>query len=394
MRGTPYPDPRFFLAAPVRDQAKRIFWRDLLQLVPGEWRAQEPSLSDLSIRLVNGSEIAVIGMDRPERIEGSPWDGGVVTEFANVKADAWPQHIRPALADRNGWCDLEGVPEGRNHMYDLYRRANARMIEKGAASVWGTHFWSPAGILTAAELEEARQDLDELSFRQEYGAEFVAFEGLAYYAFNDGVHCRRLPYDPNRTITLCLDFNVDPGVAVVVQEMKLPNGVDGTGIIGEVWIERNSNTQAVCNRFIKDWGLHRAMIEVTGDATGGARKSSQLAGTDIELAKATLATRFPVRQLVFKFPTSNPSERARINTTNSRLRSTNGIVRMMVDPVRAPQVVRDFEGTRLLTGGSGEIDKRHDKMRSHLTDALSYHIFQQFPIVKPPLQTINLSTML
>ena len=70
------------------------------------------------IRLINGAQIWVVGLDRPERIEGSPWDGGVLDEYGNMRANAWPEHIRPALSDRAGWCDFTGVPEGRNHYYD------------------------------------------------------------------------------------------------------------------------------------------------------------------------------------------------------------------------------------------------------------------------------------
>ena len=48
------------------------------------------------ISLKNGAQIWVVGLDRPERIEGSPWDGGVLDEYGNMRANAWPEHIRPA----------------------------------------------------------------------------------------------------------------------------------------------------------------------------------------------------------------------------------------------------------------------------------------------------------
>jgi hypothetical protein len=47
-------------------------------------------------------------------------------------------------------------------------------------------------------------------------------------------------------------------------------------------------------------------------------------------------------------------ERVRLNAVNSRLKSAAGDIRLMVDPVKAPHVVKDFEGVRLLEGGSGE----------------------------------------
>lgn len=102
---------RFFAAAPTRDQAKRIWWDDLKAMVPLDMRSRAPSESELTIFTNMGSEIVVVGMDKPERIEGSPWDGGVLDEYGNMKEKAWGENVRPALSDRKGWCWFIGVPE-------------------------------------------------------------------------------------------------------------------------------------------------------------------------------------------------------------------------------------------------------------------------------------------
>jgi hypothetical protein len=381
LRGTAFERPRFFAGAPTRDQAKRIYWDDLKAMIPAELLLGRPSETDLSIRLVNGSELVVVGLDKPERIEGQPWDGGVLDEFANMKAHAWAANVRPALSDRQGWCDLIGVPEGRNHYYDLDRMARAEMQAKGAGSEWGAFTWTSAEILPAEEIASARRDLDELTFQQEYEASFVNFEGRAYYPFTEAVHCQRLTYDPARPLALCFDFNVDPGVAVIAQEQRLPNGQDGTGIIGEVHIPRNSNTPAVCRRIIQDWGRHAGRVVCFGDASGGARGSAKVAGSDWDLIRRELGGTFGQR-LFFEVPAANPAVRARVNAVNTRLKAGDGTVRMMVDPARAPNVVKDLEGVRLLAGGSGEIDKRADPALSHISDGLGYFIARVFPIAE------------
>lgn len=382
LRGTAFDRPRFFAGAPTRDQAKRIYWDDLKSMIPAGLINGRPSETDLSIRLVNGSELVVVGLDKPERIEGQPWDGGVLDEFANMKAHAWAANVRPALSDRQGWCDLIGVPEGRNHYYELDRMARAEMLAKGAGSEWGAFTWVSADILPPEEIASARRDLDELTYQQEYEASFVNFEGRAYYPFAEAAHCARLAYDPARPIAFCFDFNVDPGVAVVTQEQRLPNGQDGTGVIGEVYIPRNSNTPAVCRKLIADWGRHSGRVICYGDATGGARGTAKIGGSDWDLIRAELAPIFRER-LTFAVPAVNPSVRGRINAMNTRLRAGDGTVRMMVDPTRAPHVVKDLEGVRLLTGGAGEIDKKADPMLSHISDALGYLIAQEFPVAEP-----------
>lgn len=373
-------DRRYFAAAPTREQAKRIYWDDLKRLVPPVSidPMHPPSETDLRIRFVNGSEIWVLGLDKPERIEGSPWDGGILDEFGNMPARAWGAHVRPALSDRGGWCDLIGVPEGRNHYYEVDQAAQAMMTEFGAASEWGAYHWVSADILPAAEIEAARRDLDELTFKQEYEASFVSFEGQAYYPFDRAKHVGVMSYDPRLPLAFCFDFNVQPGVAAVCQQTILPNGMFGIAVIGEVHIPRNSNTPAVCRKLIADWSGHEGMVTCYGDATGGARGSAKVMGSDWDLIEAELRPVFGAR-LGFAVPAANPPERSRINAVNSMLLTTDGAVRMMVDGRRAPNVVRDFEGVRLLKGGSGEIDKKADPELSHVSDSIGYHVFSCRP---------------
>ena len=389
LRGSEWPDARYFAAAPTRDQAKAIYWNDLKAMFPRQLVADK-SESDLFLRLVTGTELWVLGMDRPERAEGRPWDGGVLDEFANMKPGAFQENIRPALSDRKGWCDLIGVPEGRNHYYDIWKYAIS-----GVDPDWAGFTWLSADILDESEIASARRQLDPLVFQQEYEASFVNFEGRAYYPFLEALHAQPLHYDLAATIGFCFDFNVDPGVAAVVQEQAMPGQYErgpggaldlaqpiiGTGVIGEVHIDRNSNTPAVCRKLIELYGKHVGRVICYGDATGGARGSAQVAGSDWELIKKELRPVFGDR-LFFRVSSANPPERSRVNAVNSRIKAGDGTIRLMVDPARAPHVVKDLEGVRLLKGGSGEIDKRATPMLTHISDALGYYVEKEFPVVK------------
>jgi hypothetical protein len=64
----------------------------------------------------------------------------------------------------------------------------------------------------------------------------------------------------------------------------------------------------------------------------------------------------------------------------------------MIDPAAAPMTVKDFEGVRLLAGGSGELDKRADPKLTHLTDGLGYYIAHEWPIRPrgPVVQQVNI----
>lgn len=382
-------DPRFFAGAPTRDQAKAIYWADLKAMVPAALVADR-SESNLTLRLRNGAEICVVGMDRPERIEGRPWNGGILDEYANMKPGAWGENVRPALSDRKGWCWLIGVPEGRNHYYDLYKYALS-----GVDPDWAAFHWCSRDILDPAEVEAARRQLDALVFAQEYEGSFVNFEGRAYYPFLDTTHTAPLQYNPAAPLIFCFDFNVEPGVAAVIQEQTMPGQfeldrqglprlnrpITGTGVIGEVHIERNSNTEAVCNRLLQDWGLHAGPVRCYGDATGGARGTAKVAGSDWDIIRSMLRAAFRER-LSMRVDESNPPERSRINAMNTRLRTGDGVIHMMVDAAKAPFVVKDLEGVRTLKGGSGEIDKAATPALTHVSDAIGYYVAKEFPVVR------------
>ena len=406
------PGSRIGFGAPTRQQAKDIFWEDLIKFIPRWMMRGDPHVTDMSIRLRNGNEIRVVGMDKPERVEGQPWDWFCLDEYANCKEEAWFAHLKPALdtIGREGGAWLIGVPEGRNHYYELYKKAQA-----DDSGEWDAFTWYSADILPAKTIEAAKRDLDELTYQQEYEANFVNFSGQAYYPFRDTVHAAtpiHQKYNPRAPLIFCFDFNVEPGVAAVLQEGTAPDmrpappqatvggkalfgekeplhrpDVEATLVIGEVYIERNSTTPNVCNRLIHDWGDHEGPIHLYGDATGGARGTAQLHGSDWDLI-IDIMYRHYGRNRVFRYghrnksngTWHNPTERSRVNAVNTRLMSGDKTVRMLVDPKHAPHVVRDFEGVRLLEGGSGEIDKKDGEASglTHISDAVGYYIEHRF----------------
>lgn len=372
--GGRWDNPKFFAAAPTRDQAKSIYWEDIKAMVPPNL-ITEVRESSLTLEILGCCEIRVIGMDKPQRIEGTPWNGGILDEYADMKKQAWGAHVRPALADRQGWCWLIGVPEGRNHYYNTYDYA----LNSGDPE-WAAFTWKSADILPESEIESARRTLDELTFRQEYEASFETFTGRAYYKFEKGTHCARLEYNPRGRLAFCFDFNVSPGVCAVVQELPLPSGLTGSAVIGEVYIPRNSTTEAVCNKLISDWGDHQGGIFLYGDATGGAQGSAKVAGSDWDIIKRMMRAKFGEKRVFFKVPKANPRERARVNAMNTRLMNGAGEVKLMIDPNKAPHVVTDLEGVRVLEGGSGELDKKVDPDLTHISDALGYYVEKEYPI--------------
>lgn len=352
-----WPDPRYFAAAPTRDQAKRIFWADLKRLVPGEW-IKKISETELRITTKAGSEIWVVGLDKPERIEGTPWDGGVLDEYGNMKPSTWPEHVRPALSDRHGWCWFIGVPEGLNHYKEL-----ADYAKSGDDDEWGFYTWPSADIIPHPEIEGARRTLDPRTFRQEYEASFEGATGRVYYAYSRQTHeTASAEVVPELPLIVCCDFNVDP----CVWEAAQTDGVN-VRVVDEI-ARRNTNTVEMGKELLRRYGKHRAGLIIYGDAAGSARST---AGESDYAILGSLGLKYQ------RVKRQNPRVKDRVNAVNGMLANALGETRLVHHP-RCVELRKDFETVQWDATGT-EIDKSC-RERTHATDALGYFIEHEFAL--------------
>ncbi|MCK4822345.1 hypothetical protein KA005_41665, partial [bacterium] len=174
----------YFFAAPTREQAKKLYWKDLNLFVP-KWAVKgQPNKSDLIVPLINDSEIHVIGLDKPQRIEGIPWTGGGIDEIADVKGESLHANILPAFGtpDLDTWCLFYGVPDGLNHFYDLAELGKSNNTE------WGYYHWKSSDILTPEKIAAAKARMPAKLYRQEYEASFETASGLIYEDYSNANH--------------------------------------------------------------------------------------------------------------------------------------------------------------------------------------------------------------
>lgn len=390
---------KFVFAAPTREQAKRIYWDDLKARVPRSL-VSEIRETELEIQLVTSLRYCVVGMDKAERIEGEPIDWICLDELDAMKAGVWEKTVRPALSTpgRPGRARFVGKPKGRRTLFRLFKYAT----ESGDPE-WEAFHWKSSTVIDPDEDASARRTLDPRSYSQEYDADFVNLEGRIYYPFERALHAaERLPYFTEEPIAIGLDFNVKPGILEVLQEQRywgLNPRVAGeiTASIDEVWIPDDSNTRIVCRAFLnkvatngKPYREHKGLVLVYGDATGGARGTAKVAGSDWEIVKQELGPVFGDR-LRFHVPEANPPERVRVNAANARLLSADGRVRWLLDPHRCPHLIDDFESVQGKADGSGEIDKDPQRfgMLTHASDGASYYVAKRHPLISSTVTSVE-----
>lgn len=168
------PHGRYAYVAPFLAQAKEVAWEYLKRFaLPA---TEDKNEAELWVELVNGSRIRIHGADNPDRLRGAYLDGVVMDEYADMRPSVWGEVIRPMLADRRGWATFIGTPKGRNEFFDIYERA-------GLSDGWYRVMLraSDTGILAQEELDEARQDMTEEQYAQEFECSFDAAILGSYY---------------------------------------------------------------------------------------------------------------------------------------------------------------------------------------------------------------------
>lgn len=363
----PWPDPRWFAAAPTRDQAKRVWWNDLKALVP-DWLVRRVYESDLCIVTINGAELWVVGLDKPQRIEGTPWDGGVVDENSDIKTGAFDLTIRPALADRRGWCWLIGVPkrEGVGAM-DYRKRWNYAI--SGADPDWEGFTWFSSSVLPIEEIEAAKRSLSPADFREQFEASWEDAGNLVYDCFSRAYNVRPCAYHDDKAIIVGSDFNVSPMAWVLCHEYKDPDRLE---VFDEIWLT-NSNTRKTLDELHRRYGSHKGGFRFYGDATGRNAHSS---ASESDYTQIKGDKRFHDLGATVHYKYSNPAVVDRYAAVNAMLLNASGERRLFVDE-RCQKLIDNLEHGYYADGKREEMQTEE---LSHMTAALGYVVHYLYPV--------------
>lgn len=362
----------YFAAAPTHAQAKKIFWDDLKAFSLCCMHSRRPSESDLIIYLDNGSEIHVIGLDKPQRIEGIPWTGGGIDEFADIKPDAWEANILPALntvnptmPDYRAWCWLLGVPDGLNHYYDLCMQA-----ETGEDPNFRVFHWKSAEILPADVMDAMKRAMSSKQFKQEFEASFETATGRIYEDYSTA-NTTKAVIEPHEQLMWMHDQNFTPlSSAIGVRR----NGGKDLYLLDEiVLISAVSKESAI--EFVDKFKDHKNKhVLIYGDPAGKAGEKHGHASdyTDIEGVLKAHGWRF-----TRKVRPAHPAIKDRQNAVRTMIKTASGEISLFINPVTAPWCHKGLSTVQLQAGSSFQEDQKNDYQ--HITTAIGYCVDVEWP---------------
>lgn len=371
----------YFAAAPTYNQAKKIFWKDLKDFTFSAVHARRPSESDLQIYLPNGSEIHVIGLDKPERIEGVPWTGGGVDEFPNVKDGAWEENIFPALntvnpldPDYRAWCWLFGVPDGLNHYYDLCQQADS-----GLSSDFKVFHWKSAEILPPDVIEAAKRAMSARQFRQEFEASFLTAAGRIYEDYSTENYTTRT-IQPHEQLHWMHDQNFTPLSSAI-------GVIDGESlflldeIVLESAISRQSATEFI-ERFKNHQNKH---VCIYGDPAGRAGEKHGHASDYSEIEDVLKSNGWSFTRKVQR---SAPAIKDRQNAVRAKICNAAGERTLFVNPHTAPWCHKGLATVQIKIGSTFQEDQGNKYQ--HITTAIGYMVEPRWPASGRSMQRISL----
>lgn len=373
------PGMPYFVAAPTRDQAKKIWWDDIKKMSLSSTHLKRPSETELTVWLPNGASITVVGLDKPERIEGQFWAGGIVDEIANCKAVAWPENIKPSLdtynpqmPDYRPWCWLIGVPEGLNHYYDL-----AKYAETANDPEWGLYSWKSSEVLPPEVIEAAKRQLSLRQFRQEYEASFETAQGKIYEDYGKHNQTDEVIHKHEQLLWFH-DFNYTPlssGIGVIRDDKLF--------CLDEIILTSAISRQSAME-FVEKYKDHdNKNVIIYGDPAGRAGEKHGHESDYTEMESYLKTNGWKVERHVKK---AAPAIKDRQNAVRARIMNAAGEVHLFVNPSKAPYTDKGL-ATVQLKQGSTFIEEGSEVQ--HITTAVGYLVDYKWPIGREMPQVVT-----
>ncbi len=390
----PWPDPVYFYGLPTINQARRLAWEKIINLIPKEW-IKKVNISDMSIRTVFGSTLYILGMDSPHRAEGLQYDGGILDESCDQKPKVFDLTILPALTHRDGWCWRIGVPKRHGigsrdfkRFYDLGCNNNISSAgEKNSKSMEGTeeennildsikiesYTWPSSDILSPEKLAWYSQNLDPRDFNEQFNASWESASGAIFYAYVDKQYPEgnlddKIVYRKDLPLVIGMDFNVDPMAWIIGH--KIDNKLH---VFDEIFI-RNTNTPESLVELHKRYGDHPSGFHFFGDASGRARKTSASSSDYLIIVQWIKEGQFKGGKV--HFLPANPRVQNRFAACNAMFCNAKGERRATIHP-RCKHLRQDIM-ERQYKEGTNEPDDYGDI--GHISDALGYPVHMIWPI--------------
>ena len=314
------------------------------------------------LKAITGGKLDCWSLEEPDNGRGRKYHRVIIDEAekSTKLKEAWERAIRPTLTDFRGDAWFLSTPKfGQTYFKELHKKPET-------SSTWTswrfTTYDNP--YMNRAEIDEARETLDDLTFRCEYLAEDVDLTLRPFaYAFDQTKHVGECAFENNKHVWLSFDFNVDPLTCIAAH-------CDNFGMkIFREWSITSGDIYEICERVKID--LPSAVFLVTGDSTGAGRSALTKGNTNYY---TVIKRALNLVDTQLKKPNINPSIGDSRVHTNSMLQHFP----VVISP-ECKGLIRDLRYVEMDEEGDLIKDRKTDTRKADLLDCFRYLINSAYP---------------
>ena len=354
---------------PTYSLAEEVFVPPFLDILQEKGIQYDYNVSKHTIKTAYGN-IRIFQMVKPDKIVGVSLSYCGFDEFDVSSYKYCETAFNKALGRMRDSDNCEiyicTTPEGYKYTYTLFveQENENKFLVRGKTQ---DNIYLPSSYLNLLEDNYDKNLLKAYSL-----GEFVNLQqGQTFYGFNRDANVQAVPYNRTKPVLAGWDFNCEPQVCVLAnlyEQQPQVRVFDCIALNHSVAVDLL--TERMCET-IKNKYTNSEYIAYP-DATGASRSTSSMY-SDLDI----------IRRNGFKIKAmkTNPRVVDRVNATNKALDGN-----IIIDP-RCSTLIEDLEIT-CNKQGTREIDKSN-KMYSHASDAFSYLIHWELPILKPTLGSIK-----
>ena len=376
------PKKRVWVVAPTYDGSEKIFrevWHKLI--IEKQMPTRRASYKQQYIEFEWGSTFEGKSADKPEQLVGEGLDLLILDEAAKIKEKTWTMYLRPTLSDRKGKAIFITTPEGYNWVYDCFLLGKKDELWTSFNSPsWENQYAYPDGM-DDIDLLEAKRNMHQTIFDQEYGAQFCSLAGRVY-PFDRNLDMGHFPYNHEIPTFCSIDFGYRQP-AVVWFQVYLVEGEWHINIIDAINHKINIKTDDLAKMILKK-GYNTMPSAYFGDPAGSARQSQSGLG-DIQIFRKFGIIVRSVRDKISRDIASGVSH------VRSFIENAEG-KRYLHIHNKCESIAEDLENYRYPDRKEGRDLKQlplKDGLSDHSCDAIRYFFVNRFPIRNTKLRIAN-----
>ncbi len=337
-------------------------WQDLVFLLNDVIERKDQQLKKLT--LITGGTLDMWSMDDPNSGRGFAYHRIIIDEAEKARhlKEAWEQTIRATLLFYQGDAWFMSTPKFGQTYFKQTLFTNPLKFPD-----WKSWRFSSYDnpFLPKNEVDAARAQLDDLTFRCEYMAEDVDVTLRPFaYCFSEQKHVGKCEFDPAYELMLSFDFNIDPITCVVSQHVQLPDGNMQLNFIKSFKLA-NSNIYELCDAIITEYGVHNPIYMITGDATGRARSAITIGNLNYY---RVIKQRLNVSEGQIKVPLINPAISDSRVLLNSMLQNYN----IVIDKDNCQPLIYDLKYVEVDEEGAIKKDRSSEAKKADCLDGCRY----------------------